>query len=134
MTSLMAEDSDATAILAALAGPGRPTADEKREKSVQERFRVPASWSSYIEHAAIRDGFNNKSKYLKASSSRMLARITKSTACRPRNTEGERFVTIPSRGPFPFFHSPSFIPRIGKRTRPACRRIHRFRQSETRPV
>ena len=36
MTSLMAEDSDATAILAALAGPGRPTADEKREKSVQE--------------------------------------------------------------------------------------------------
>ena len=54
MTSLMAEDSDATAILAALAGPGRPTADEKREKS------------SYIEHAAIRDGFNNKSKYLKA--------------------------------------------------------------------
>lgn len=35
----------------------------------------------------------------------MLARITKSTACRPRNTEGERFVTIPSRGPFPFFHS-----------------------------
>ena len=67
MTSLMAEDSDATAILAALAGPGRPTADEKREKSVQERFRVPAAHGgSYIEHAAIRDGFNNKSKYLKA--------------------------------------------------------------------
>ena len=55
-----------TSLMAALAGPGRPTADEKREKSVQERFRVPASWSSYIEHAAIRDGFNNKSKYLKA--------------------------------------------------------------------
>ena len=49
-----------------MAGPGRPTANEKREKSVQERFRVPVSWSSYIEHAAIRDGFNNKSKYLKA--------------------------------------------------------------------
>ena len=31
MPSLMAEDSDATAILAALAGPGRPAADEKRE-------------------------------------------------------------------------------------------------------
>ena len=58
MASLMAEDSDATAILAAMAGPGRPTANEKREKSVQERFRVPVSWSSYIEHAAIRDGFN----------------------------------------------------------------------------
>ena len=66
MASLMAEDSDATAILAAMAGPGRPTANEKREKSVQERFRVPVSWSSYIEHAAIRDVFNNKSKYLKA--------------------------------------------------------------------
>ena len=30
MTSLMAEDSDATAILAALAGPGRPTTRNER--------------------------------------------------------------------------------------------------------
>ena len=60
MASLMAEDADATAILTALAGPGRPTGDEK-----QERFRVPASWSSYIEYAAKREGLN-KSRYLKA--------------------------------------------------------------------
>ena len=106
MTSLMAEDSDATAILAALAGPGRPTADEKRGKSVQERFRVPASWSSYIEHAAIRDGFNNEEQVSEGPHHPGCSRrVTKSTACRPRNTEGERFVTIPSRGPFPFFHS-----------------------------
>lgn len=65
MASLMAEDADATAILTALAGPGRPTGGEKREKSVQERFRVPASWSSYIEYAAKREGLN-KSRYLKA--------------------------------------------------------------------
>ena len=65
MASLMAEDADATAILTALAGPGRPTGDEKREKRVQERFRVPASWSSYIEYAAKREGLN-KSRYLKA--------------------------------------------------------------------
>ena len=66
VTPPMGEGSGRPAHPSAPAGPGRPTADEKREKSVQERFRVPASWSSYIEHAAIRDGFNNKSKYLKA--------------------------------------------------------------------
>ena len=61
----MAEDSDATAILAALAGPVANSRRETREERAGS-FRVPASWSSYIEHAAIRDGFNNKSKYLKA--------------------------------------------------------------------
>lgn len=45
---------------------GRPAAQEKREKSVQERFRLPESWSSYIDHAAKRDGFANKSDYLRS--------------------------------------------------------------------
>ena len=41
---------------------GRTAAQEKREKSVQERFRLPESWSAYIDHAAKRDGFANKSE------------------------------------------------------------------------
>ena len=45
---------------------GRPAAQEKREKSVQERFRLPESWSSYIDHAAQRDGFANKRDYLRS--------------------------------------------------------------------
>ena len=66
MASLMAEDSDATAILA---GTGRTRLADGQRETGEERAgdaRVPVSWSSYIEHAAIRDGFNNKSKYLKA--------------------------------------------------------------------
>ena len=66
MASLMAEDADATAVFAALAGPGRPVGGERHEKSVQERFRVPASWRSYIEHAAKRDGLPSRSKYLQS--------------------------------------------------------------------
>ena len=46
MTSLMAEDSDATAILAALAGPGRPTGgaggpDSRRETREERAGTLP---------------------------------------------------------------------------------------------
>ena len=66
MQTLISEDSDATEIFASLSGPGRPNSKEKREISVQERFRVPKSWSEYISRAAKRDGLPNKSKYLQS--------------------------------------------------------------------
>ena len=61
MQTLLSEDSNAS-----LSGPGRPNSKERRENSVQERFRVPKSWSEYISRAAKRDGMPNKSKYLQS--------------------------------------------------------------------
>lgn len=66
MQTLLSEDSNASEIFASLSGPGRPNSKEKRESSVQERFRVPKSWSEYISRAAKRDGLPNKSKYLQS--------------------------------------------------------------------
>ena len=68
MASFMEPDADASAIFSAIptmAGPGRPSANEKREESVQERFRIPQSWSAYIEHAVRREGLSSKSEYLR---------------------------------------------------------------------
>lgn len=68
-SAMFDDNADATALfdqMIAVGRRGRPYAAENREKSIQERFRLPESWIRYVQHATQREGYSNKSEYFRS--------------------------------------------------------------------